>query len=253
MQSILIAFSGGVDSTFLVRVAYDILDGETLAVTARSPSYPASELKEAGKLAHKIGIKHLIIDSQELNNEDFTQNSPRRCYFCKKELFSELVRLAGEKGIRWVADASNSDDQNDFRPGREAASELGIRSPLLEAKLSKNDIRHLSWKLGLSTWDKPAYACLASRFPYGERITEEKLERVGKAEVFLRSLGFRQLRLRHHGSLARLEVDEGDIPAFLNENKRKKIINYLKILGYDYIALDLQGYRPGSMNEPLKR
>lgn len=252
MQSILIAFSGGVDSTFLVKVAHDILGGEVLAVTARSLTYPASELKEAKQLAHKIGIEHLIIDSEELNNEDFAQNPPRRCYFCKKELFSKLVNLAGEKGIRWIADATNSDDEHDFRPGREAAKELGIRSPLLEAKLGKNDIRHLSRKLSLPTWDKPAYACLASRFPYGERITEEKLKRVDKAEAFLKSLGFGQLRLRHHDSLARIEVDKENIPAFLDEKRRKKIIDYLKNLGYRYITLDLQGYRTGSLNESLK-
>lgn len=251
MQSILIAFSGGVDSTFLVKVAYDILGREALAVTARSPSYPAAELKEAGQLAGEIGIEHLIIDSEELNNEDFSRNSPRRCYFCKKELFSKLVSLAGEKGIRWVADATNSDDENDFRPGREAAKELGIKSPLLKAKLDKNDIRYLSRKLGLPTKNKPASACLASRFPYGERITEEKLRRVEKAEVFLKNLGFRQLRLRHHGSLARIEVDQEDIPAFLDVKRRKKIIDYLKSLGYCYIALDLQGYRTGSLNETL--
>lgn len=252
MQSILIAFSGGVDSTFLVRVAYDILRRESLAVTAQSPSYPARELKEAGRLARKIGIEHLIIDSEELNNEDFVQNPPRRCYFCKKELFSKLISLAGERGIRWVADATNSDDENDFRPGREAAKELGIRSPLLKAKLGKDDIRYLSRKLGLPTWNRPASACLASRFPYGERITREKLERVEKAESFLKGLGFRQLRLRHHDSLARIEVDREDIPAFLDIKRRKKIVDYLKMLGYSYIALDLQGYRPGSLNEPLK-
>ena len=252
MQSILVAFSGGVDSTFLVKVAHDILGGKALAVTAQSPSYPASELKEAKQLAHKIGIEHLIIDSEELNNEDFARNPPRRCYFCKKELFSRLVNLAGEKEIRWVADATNSDDESDFRPGREAAKELGIRSPLLEAKLGKNDIRYLSRKLGLPTWDKPAYACLASRFPYGERITEEKLKKVDEAEAFLKSLGFRQLRLRHHDSLARIEVDKEDIPAFLDEKRRKEVIDYLKNLGYRYIALDLQGYRTGSLNESLK-
>ncbi len=252
MQTILIAFSGGVDSTFLVKVAHDILGEKTLAVTAKSPTYPASELKEAQRLAHEIGIEHLIIDSEELDNEDFAKNPPRRCYFCKKELFSKLVSLAGKKGISWVADATNSDDENDFRPGREAAKELKIRSPLLEAGLDKNDIRRFSKELGISTWDKPAYACLASRFPYGERISEEKLEQVDKAELFLRSLGFRQLRLRHHDSLARIEVDKEEISAFLNEGLRKKVIDYLKNLGYRYVALDLQGYRTGSLNESLK-
>lgn len=251
MQSILIAFSGGVDSTFLVKVAYDILGRKALAVTARSPNYPAAELKEARQLAREIGIEHLTIDSEALNSENFTRNPPRRCYFCKKELFSKLVNLAREKGIRWVADATNSDDENDFRPGREAAKELGIRSPLLKAKLGKNNIRHLSRKLGLPTGDKPASACLASRFPYGEKITEEKLKRVEKAESFLKSLGFRQLRLRHHDSLARIEVDKEDISHFIDAKRRKKAVDYLKSLGYQYITLDLQGYRTGSLNETL--
>jgi len=209
-------------------------------------------LKEARQLAQGIGIEHLVIDSEELDNEDFAKNPPRRCYFCKKELFSKLVNLAGRKGISWVADATNSDDENDFRPGREAAKELGVRSPLLEAKLGKKDIRQLSQELGISTWDKPAYACLASRFPYGERINEEKLKRIDKAELFLRSLGFRQLRLRHHDSLARIEVDKEEISAFLNEGIRKKVIDYLKNLGYKYVTLDLQGYRTGSLNESLE-
>ncbi len=252
MQSVLIAFSGGVDSTFLVKVAHGVLGKEAVAVTAQSPSYPALELREARQLAREIGIEHLIIDSEELNNEDFAQNSPRRCYFCKKELFSKLTNLAGEKRIKWVANATISDDENDFRPGREAAEELGVRSPLLEVRMGNDDIRRLSRKLDLSTWDKPAYACLASRFPYGERITEEKLKKVDEAEVFLKSLGFRQLRLRHHDGLARIEVAKEDISAFLDEKRRKKIIAYLKGLGYQYITLDLQGYRTGSMNEPLK-
>ena len=252
MSSLLIAFSGGVDSTFLVKVAHSALGEKALAVTAKSPSYPASELKEARQLAHEIGVEHMVIDSEELDNADFSRNPPRRCYFCKKELFSKLINLAGEKGIKWVADATNSDDEDDFRPGRDAAKELGIRSPLLEAELDKNDIRQLSKELGLPTWDKPAYACLASRFPYGERITEEKLKKIDKAETFLKSLGFGQLRLRHHDSLARIEVDKEDISAFLDEKRRNEIIDYLKTLGYRYITLDLQGYRTGSLNETLK-
>ena len=251
MGGLLIAFSGGVDSTFLVKVAHQVLGDKVLAVIAKSPTYPVSELREARCAAGTMGVEHLVIDSEELKDENFLQNSPRRCYFCKKELLSKLVNLAKEKGIRWIADGSNYDDENDFRPGREAAKEMGIRSPLLEANLTKNDIRELSRKMGLPTWDKPADACLASRFPYGERITLEKLKKVNIAEEFLRKLGFRQVRLRHHHSLARIEVDNGEIGAFLDKNLREKLIDYLKSLGYNYVTLDLQGYRTGSLNETL--
>ncbi|MCK4262011.1 ATP-dependent sacrificial sulfur transferase LarE [bacterium] len=251
MRSLLIAFSGGVDSTFLVKVAHQILGDKVLAVTATSPTYPVSELSEAKRLASQIGVEHVVIDSEELENEDFLSNSPRRCYFCKKELYSKLLDIAEREKIKWVADGSNCDDEDDFRPGREAVKEMGIRSPLLEANLTKVEIRRLSRKMRLPTWDKPADACLASRFPYGDRITPDKLRKVDKAEEFLRRLGFRQVRLRHHDSLARIEVDRAEIGLLLDKEKREKVINYLKGLGYHYVTVDLEGYRTGSLNEPL--
>lgn len=253
MGSVLIAYSGGVDSTFLLKVAYDTLGDNVVAVTARSETYPSFELCEAEKMAKRIGVSHIIIDTEELNDYNFISNPPNRCYFCKKELFGRLLKIAKEHGLRWVADGSNLDDLRDIRPGRKAKEEFGIRSPLEEAGLGKDDIRRLSKALNLETWDKPPFACLASRFPYLEQITLDKLKMVDFAEGFIRNLGIRQVRVRHHGGLARIEVSKDDMIHLLNDGIRDEVISRLKEIGYDYITLDLQGHRQGSMNEPQLR
>ena len=250
--SMVIAFSGGLDSTFLLKVAVDALGDRAIAVTARSSTYPEREYEEAVRLAQEIGARHITFSSEELEIENFRQSPPRRCYFCKKELFSKLTQIAQKEGINRIADGANADDVHDFRPGMEAAGELGVISPLKEASLTKEDIRALSKEMGLSTWDKPSFACLASRFPYGEEITVEKLKMVSQAEDFLRGLGFRQLRVRHHSDIARIEVSENDIPAIIESGTRRKIISAFKDIGYNYVTVDLAGYRTGSMNIPLK-
>lgn len=246
---IVVAFSGGVDSTFLLKVAYDVLQDKAVAVTARSSTYPLREFREASGFAEKLGVKHIIVDSEELDIEGFSDNPVNRCYFCKKELFTKLRGIADNLGIKYIADGTNADDINDYRPGMTALGELSVLSPLKEAGLTKDEIRKLSMEMSLPTWDKPAFACLASRFPYGSRITREKLEMVDKAEQCLIDQGFRQVRVRCHGDVARIEVAQSELEKFFNERLMAGINNMLNDIGFKYAALDLKGYRTGSMNE----
>ena len=252
MGSVLVAFSAGVDSTFLAKAAYDVLGSDALAVTGRSVTLAASELEESRILAEGIGIRHLIVDTDEIADESFGNNPPNRCYFCKNELYSVLSRVAAEEKMAVIVDGSNADDVGDHRPGMQAARELGVRSPLMEVGMTKEDIRTLSQSFGLPTWDKPAQACLSSRFPYGDRITPEKIAQVEKAESGLRKLGFRQLRVRHHGDVARIEVPKADIARLVDEETAQKIIARMKEAGFTYVTIDLEGFRSGSMNEVLK-
>lgn len=248
---VVVAYSGGVDSTLLLRVAHDVLGERALAVTASSDTYPDHEVEAAIRLAQQLGIRLRAIHTEELENEEFAANPPERCYFCKHELFGKLVEIAQEENLPVVADGATVDDTGDFRPGSRAAAELGVRSPLREAGLTKDDIRELSRELGLPTWDKPSFACLASRFPYGDRITREELLKVSAAEQLLRDLGLRQFRVRNHGPVARIEVEEEDIARVAQPELRARIVAEFRRVGYLYIALDLEGYRTGSMNAPL--
>lgn len=253
MDRALVAFSGGVDSAFLLKVAHSVLGERALAVTATSETFPSAELAEARELARSIGAPHKVITTQELQRPGFADNPPERCYFCKTELFERLSALAAEMGYEFVLDGSNVDDLGDWRPGRKAAGEHGVRSPLQEAGLGKAEIRSLSRDMGLPTWEKQSFACLSSRFPYGDQITVEKLKQVDAAENILRELGFTQFRVRHHRDVARLELGPKDFERILSRELKERVTEGLKALGYCYVTLDLEGFRSGSMNEPLRR
>lgn len=254
MPAALVAYSGGVDSTFLLRVASEVLKNKILAVIASSPTYPQREIRQALALAKKMGVKVRIVKTKEMANPHFLANPPDRCYYCKKELFSMLHEIARQENLPYILDGTNYDDYKDYRPGSKAAKEWGIVSPLAEVKLGKEEIRRLSRWLGLPTWNKPSMACLASRFPYFVEINPERLKKVAKAEEFLHQVGFRQVRVRHHGDeIARIEVLPEQFPLIINPSIRRRILNQLKSLGYLYITFDLEGYRSGSLNLLLKK
>ena len=250
LESVAVAFSGGVDSTYLLKIAHEVLGEECIAVTAASCSFPKRELEEAKAFCRNEGIRHIIVESEELDIEGFCQNPKNRCYLCKRELFEKIGKIAQKEHIAAIAEGSNTDDNGDYRPGLQAVAELGVKSPLRRSNLSKEDIRALSKDMGLPTWKKQSFACLSSRFVYGETISREKLSMVDRAEQLLLDLGFYQVRVRIHDKLARIEVMPEEYTMLL-EN-RKIITEELKNYGFTYVTMDLQGYRTGSMNETLE-
>jgi uncharacterized protein len=252
MQAVALAYSGGVDSTLLLKVAADVLGARALAMIGRSATYPTAEFEDAMALATTMGARVVVVTTEETDDIKFRENPPDRCYYCKTELFGKLAALAEGEHIPWIADGTIADDIGDFRPGMRAHDERGVRSPLLEAGFTKEDVRALSRALGLPTWDKPSFACLSSRFPYGTGITEENLSRVDRAERILRDAGFKRYRVRFHDDrTARIEVSPQEIPWLLEASLRERIVGQMKELGFTYVTLDLQGYRTGSMNEVL--
>ncbi|HTP06146.1 MAG TPA: ATP-dependent sacrificial sulfur transferase LarE [Nitrospirota bacterium] len=251
MKSAVLAYSGGVDSSLLLRATAEVMGPRLIAVTAVSETYPPGELEAAKEFARTLGVTHRILRTQELASEEFARNSPERCYFCKKELYGKLKKIAETEGISCILDGSNTDDLDDYRPGRKAAEEFSVRSPLVETGLSKSDVRELARFLNLPAWDKPSLACLSSRIPYGTRITPDIIETVKTAEDHLRVLGLRQVRVRHHGDIARIEIDRDSFGQLLSNEAVAKVTAALKGLGYTYVCLDLEGYRTGSMNAVL--
>lgn len=247
--SVVVAYSGGTDSTLVLKVAHDVLGDRAIAMTAVSASLAAADRTEAEEIARRIGAAHILVETDEAANPEYLANTPNRCFFCKDETYDKLVAYARRHGYATVADGSNADDTHDFRPGRQAAREHDVRSPLLEAGLTKAEIRSLAKELGLPNWDKPAAACLSSRIPYGTAITIQSLSQVERAEAQLRALGLRQLRVRHHDQIARIEIEAEDFARLLE--RRSEVVTALKSLGYTYVTLDLAGFRSGSMNEAI--